>query len=113
MKSLVIDPVVEFGTSPPARVVWIEINSFDMSSSELLSPPARVVWIEIRIIRIEEAVKPASPPARVVWIEIVDMRFSASAATGRHPRGWCGLKSERPISPVALCLVATREGGVD
>ena len=33
--------------SPPARVVWIEINIWLMVNNTLWSPPARVVWIEI------------------------------------------------------------------
>ena len=56
------------------------------------SPPARVVWIEIvhLIEKIQQVLK--SPPARVVWIEISKDQMVFSKASGRHPRGWCGLK---------------------
>ena len=33
--------------SPPARVVWIEIDEADGRAIFGKSPPARVVWIEI------------------------------------------------------------------
>ena len=72
----------------------------------------------------------------MVWIEIVAVLKALYAETGRHPRGWCGLKSiiaianfNKAVSPPARVvwieivlqvmkknmqtLVATREGGVD
>ena len=39
-------------TSPPARVVWIEIVSVSNGGTgKTRSPPARVVWIEISMAK--------------------------------------------------------------
>ena len=76
--------------SPPARVVWIEIDLDCIYRGNIYkSPPARVVWIEM-IKQYFEVLFEESPPARVVWIEI-----------------------ERGGDGDVGCLVATREGGVD
>ena len=36
-----------YSKSPPARVVWIEIQRESRRKSDRQSPPARVVWIEM------------------------------------------------------------------
>ena len=41
-----------------------------LSQSNGMSPPARVVWIEIEDVRRIVCSPAWSPPARVVWIEI-------------------------------------------
>ena len=90
MKSKKLVDAYKSATSPPARVVWIEMPTQMSSICGKMSPPARVVWIEMMMNAENSAFNPKSPPARVVWIEIIGKY--------KNPN-----RSE----------VATREGGVD
>ena len=76
------------------------------------SPPTRVVWIEISIIRTSH-----SRPWVTTHTGGVDWNFScfnfALIADSHHPHGWCGLKFWVGARVLQTVFVTTHTGGVD
>ena len=123
--------------SPPARVVWIEMEAdrqklYDKSGRHPrgwcglkstnvgnASPksagrhPRGWCGLKCSLRQVAPWKLGRSPPARVVWIEIFITLTASANRPRRHPRGWCGLKLTDGCKKLKSCLVATREGGVD
>ena len=59
------------------------------SSSPGSSPPARVAWIETHSTKSFSG-RRVSPPARVAWIETLSAAATKVVSICRHPRGWRG-----------------------
>ena len=97
--------------SPPARVAWIETLYRPVRLTAKPSPPARVAWIETPGI-LPRHIKRQSPPARVAWIETLyyatPLHFKASPPARV---AWIETQVRQPVPDI--CIVATREGGVD
>ena len=112
MKSKKLVDAYKSATSPPARVVWIEMPTQMSSICGKMSPPARVVWIEMMMNAENSAFNPKSPPARVVWIEMaLSNRCFALAESPPARVVWIEMMFAMYAFPDFI--VATREGGVD
>ena len=78
------------------------------------SPPTRVVWIEIKVRGTQSKRLLRHHPHGWCGLKCFSCRAVCAKFTGHHPHGWCGLKSFLIFNYIIRFYpVTTHTGGVD